>query len=436
MADAVTLVGSGDDWLAGGRPPQQPADLDQVVGQSLGKYHIDSFLGAGAMGRVYLAHHLDLQRNCALKILLPQRASQDADYVHRFFDEGRAAAQLVHPNIVTVHALGQVEHLYFLEMEYVPGRSLGHILTDEQRLEPILAASIAMHVADGLAVAHSEGIVHRDLKPDNILMSLRGVPKITDFGLCKRIDQAPGNGQTRLAGTPHFMAPELFRGLPPTPASDIYALGVTLYLAAAGRLPYDHDTVVGLAAQVVDEPLVPVRTLNPRIPLELAECVALFLDKAPENRPQDGLAASALLKACIGKSRDLRGMVAEAFQGHPTATVRADDDDFEIEIALPNARRQRVLVSRIDRHSVEAFVRVSSLCGRATQTLYEAALKMNGDMAHGGIGLREIGGEWWFEVSDTYPRMTVDPEEIRHSVYEVAALADSIERLLSSEDRY
>ena len=81
-------------------------------------------------------------------------------------------------------------------------------------------------------------------------------------------------------------------------------------------------------------------------------------------------------------------------------------------------------------------MRVSSLCGRATQTLYEAALKMNGDMAHGGIGLREIGGEWWFEVSDTYPRMTVDPEEIRHSVYEVAALADSIEKLLSSEDRY
>jgi serine/threonine protein kinase len=436
MVDALTLIGSEDDWLAGGRPQSSPDDLDRVVGRALGKYQIDSFLGSGAMGRVYLAHHVDLQRNCALKILLPQRAAQDADYVRRFFDEGRAAAQLVHANIVTVHALGQIEHFHFLEMEYVPGRSLGQVLDEEQRLEPVLAAAIAMQVADGLAFAHSEGIVHRDLKPDNILMSLRGIPKITDFGLCKRIDEAPGPGQTRLAGTPHFMAPELFRGMPPTPATDIYALGVTLYLAVAGRLPYDHDTVVGLANRVADDPLVPVRTLNPKIPLELAECVSLFLDKVPENRPQNGLAAATLLKACIGKSRDLRGMVREAFQGHSSAKVSMVDDDFEIEIALPNARRQIVRVSRVDRHSVEAFVRVSSLCGHATQSLYEAALKMNGDMAHGGIGLRQIGGEWWFEVSDTYPRMTVDPEEIRHSVFEVAALADSIEKLLSSEDRY
>jgi serine/threonine protein kinase len=158
----------GDTEIPDG--PDHSADghrLLQLVGGDLHVYRIDSLLGRGGMGWVFLAQHRDLERPCALKILAPTLAAKDPDYVARFENEGRAAASLVHPNIVTTHAIGAFDDLYFLEMEFLRGRSLQQRLKDGP-LAPIEATSIAAGVAAGLAVAHREGIVHRDLKPDTV----------------------------------------------------------------------------------------------------------------------------------------------------------------------------------------------------------------------------------------------------------------------------
>jgi len=186
---------------------------------------------------VYLAHHRDLERACALKILLPELAEKDSDYVARFRNEGRAAAALVHPNVITIHAVGQDRGLNFSR--------------DGIRARPVAAAHDHRRTATGPAAGdgpgrpHSptgspkriaRGIVHRDLKPDNVLMTLQGVPKLADFGLAKRvIREGEVNLPDGLCGTPQFMAPELFQGVEAGPASDVYALGISYFLMLAGR---------------------------------------------------------------------------------------------------------------------------------------------------------------------------------------------------------
>ena len=144
------------------------------------------------MGKVYLAHHLDLERQCALKILAPQIVDNDINYVARFQQEAKAAASLVHPHIVTVHAMGESDGLYFIEMEFVPGSSLNQLIKEQRRLTPARSTVLATEIAEGLSAAHRSGIVHRDLKSDNVLITLRGEAKIGDFGLAKRVYHEDG----------------------------------------------------------------------------------------------------------------------------------------------------------------------------------------------------------------------------------------------------
>ncbi|MFM8582973.1 MAG: methionine adenosyltransferase domain-containing protein, partial [Planctomycetaceae bacterium] len=162
VPSAVTLANAAEPAPP---PTNQP---DPLLGSDFHVYQVESVLGQGGMGRVYLARHRDLHRRCALKILLPELVERQSNFIERFMNEGRAAAALSHPNIITVHAVGQERDTYFLEMEFVPGRSLGRVLHDEQRLNPLKATLLAARIADGLAEAHRLGIVHRDLKPDNV----------------------------------------------------------------------------------------------------------------------------------------------------------------------------------------------------------------------------------------------------------------------------
>ncbi|MFN9199462.1 MAG: protein kinase domain-containing protein, partial [Planctomycetaceae bacterium] len=134
--------------------PAEPVPPDPLVGADLGVYHLDSLLGRGGMGKVYLARHRDLHRLCALKVLMPELVRDDRQYVDRFLNEGRAAAAMIHPNVITVHAVGQLDDLYFLEMEFVAGRSLRQIIRDEHVLSPVKATAVAARIADGLAEAH------------------------------------------------------------------------------------------------------------------------------------------------------------------------------------------------------------------------------------------------------------------------------------------
>jgi serine/threonine-protein kinase len=388
------------------------------------------------MGRVYLAHHLDLERPCALKILLPELARQDQDYVARFENEGRNAAKLVHPNIITVHANGEDRGFHFLEMEFVPGRSLRQLIEDEQRLPPLRATALAARIADGLAEAHRAGIIHRDLKPDNVLMTLQGVPKIADFGLAKRVVLEGGlNLPDGLCGTPQYMAPELFQGMEAGPATDVYALGVSYFLMLTGRCPFSGDTLNGLMTCLVNEPLPNVRRIVPEVSLEMAECLTMMLDKNPANRPPDGIKAAQLLQAILGQSRDLDTLLAEAFRDDPrVGWAREGGQRFRLTVQLPGARRQAVYVEPSAHGSAERLLLIYSTCCAAQPAYYEAALRLNSVMPHGSVAIREMGGESKFVVIDTYPRSTVGAEEIRRSTHEVASRADAIEKLLTGLD--
>src|SRR5262245_1485211 len=436
---AETIL-SGTAPGQGGEVPAEAtaaaSEPDPLVGTDLAIYRIDALLGHGGMGRVYLAHHLDLERPCALKILLPELAEQDADYVARFRHEGRNAARLVHPNIITVHATGEDRGFHYLEMEFVPGRSLRQLIEDEQRLSPLRATALAARIADGLAEAHREGIIHRDLKPDNVLMTLQGVPKLADFGLAKRVVREGGmNLPDGLCGTPKFMAPELFQGVEASPVTDVYALGVSYFLMLTGRCPYNGDTLNKLMTCLVDEPLPNVRRIVADVSLEIAECLNMMLDKNPANRPRDAIKAAQLLQAILGQSRDLDTLLAEAFRDDPRVHwSRERGQRYRLVVQLPASRRQVVYIEPSAHGSAERLLLIFSTCCAAQPAYYEAALRLNSEMPHGSVAIREMGGEMKFVVVDTYPRSTVDAEEIRRSTHEVASRADAIEKLLTGLD--
>lgn len=407
-------------------------ELSHLVGSRLHVYDVLSRLGRGAMGQVFLAGHGRLARKCALKVLLP-KATRDPKFLQRFLNEGQAAAALVHPNIVTTHAIGSESGVYFLEMEFVAGRSLQWMVHEEGRLDPLRATALCARVAEGLAEAHRAGIIHRDLKLDNILLTLQGAPKLGDFGLAKAVVGATDD----LAGTPNYMAPELFALQPPTPASDVYALGVCYFVLLTGRFPFVGRTLVELMESVVNDPLPNVRQEFPNIPLEMCECLAMMLSKTPANRPQDGVAAAQLLNAVCGQMRDLHSLMHDAFDGAPgIAWKRADGEGYTLDVSIPDGRRQSLRIEPSDHSLSERLLLISSVCCDAQPAFYETALRLNSDIPHGGLAVRDVNGAAKFVMVDTYPRATVDAEEIRRSVLEVAARADAVEKLLTGKDEH
>jgi hypothetical protein len=426
---------SADHWAS--RQPRagehQAADLTDLIGDRMGDYEINSLLGRGGMGYVFHARHVHLDRNSALKILAPELVSKDPDYLDRFIHEGQAMAAMQHPNIVSIYNIERVNGYQCLDMEYIPGRSLQQLIRDH-RLPVERILFLGAEIARGLAEAHNQGILHRDLKPDNILMTLTGVPKIGDFGLAKRL--TPGQQQQLLpAGTPHYMAPELFQGGQPTPATDVYALGVCLFQMLAGRVPFSQPGMNALIGVVTSQPPPSLRILRPDIPLEMAEIIHQMLDKVPENRPATGIEAAAMLDAVIGGLPDLQTLVNEAFEFEPTVLWKPVGATFELEVKLSRGRHQRLKIEATGGSARERILKISSLCCPAVPQYYEKALRLNDQITHGALMIHEIDGVPWFVMQNCYPRFTVDAEEVRRSVLEIGFHADAIEKELTGEDR-
>ena len=244
---------------------------DALLGRQLGEYRIESILGRGSMACVYKAKHLGLHRPCALKVIDPALVMKQPVTREQFWAEARVAANLLHPNIVTIHNLGSAFAFHFIEMEYVPGgMTLRESLVREGPLEPIRASELTRQVVLALGAAHDSGLVHRDIKPANVLLTPRGVAKLADFGLVSRLDEL-AQGGAPLAGTPTFMAPELFRGTPASPRSDFYALGVMLFYTLSGRLPFSADKISQLIQLHQDQPVPDVREIVASVPVVLVE---------------------------------------------------------------------------------------------------------------------------------------------------------------------
>lgn len=417
----------------------ETAEPDQLIGHQLGVYRIDSLLGAGAMGRVYLAFHRDLERFSALKILPPRLIEEEPHYIERFLEEGKAAASLVHPNIVTTHAIGRERGHYYLEMEFIAGQTLRQLIDAEGALDPLRATAIAARMADGLAFAHQHNILHRDVKPDNLLLSHQGVPKLVDFGLAKRVVldvAAPPPSRTELVGTPPYMAPELFRGVQPSILSDLYALGVSYFEMLTGQLPFPKRALTQLINDIVTVEIPSPRTINPRVPLEIAEVASRLVDHTIENRPASAWEAFQLLEAILGQAETLETLLAAAFRNYRGVSWQRlqGTDGYRIAVDIPDGRRQTVILQPTSHAIADRLLTITSVCSPAMPHYFETALRLNSEILHGALGIREIDGQPMFVMIDNYPRATVDAEEIRRTVIEVAFRADAVERLLTNSD--
>ena len=420
---------------SGGPKASQANEVDELIGQNLGVYTCDALLGAGAMGRVYLARHRDLHRKCALKILPPSLASRDPAYVARFMNEGQAAAALNHPNIVTIHAIGEERKYHFLEMEFVAGRSLRELVEDDGPQTPTRATALTLRIAEGLAAAHSAGILHRDLKPDNVMLTHQGVPKITDFGLAKRVVISSNAVETQeFAGTPGFMAPELFENHPATMASDVYSLGACYFYLLTGRMPFMKDTLNELIQSVIHDSLPSFRSFRRQIPMEMAECATMLLAKAASNRPKSAIEAAQLLQAVLGQAEDIESLLQKAFANQQEIRWKREGDRYRINLNFSGGRHQTVFVEPSEHAAADRLLKISSVCCPALSVYFEPALRLNSEILHGALAIAEIDKEAAFVMVDNYPLATVDPEEIRRSVLEVAHRADAIEKLLTGLD--
>ncbi len=248
-------------------------------------YEILQRLGVGGMGVVYKARHLGLKRLVAVKMIRSGSEAR-ADHLSRFRVEAEAVARLRHPNIIQIYDIGEADGLPFVALELLDGGGLDDRLAgNPQAARP--AAELMVTLARAVHVAHQAGIVHRDLKPTNVLYSSDGVPKITDFGLAKRIDSDAEHTQSgQIMGSPSYMAPEQARGdsRKVGPAADVYALGAILYEMLTGRPPFKGETPIETVRQVVDDDPVAPSRLVPRVSRDLETICLKCLQKEPARR--------------------------------------------------------------------------------------------------------------------------------------------------------
>jgi tRNA A-37 threonylcarbamoyl transferase component Bud32 len=246
-------------------------------------YEILGELGKGGMGVVYKARQSDLDRHCALKMILASEQTAD-ETLARFHTEAEAIARLQHPNIVQVFQVGDHQGRPFLALEFCPGGTLEKKLAGTPLL-PREAAALVRTLAEAMQAAHQANVIHRDLKPANVLLAADGTPKVTDFGLARKLDD---RGQTRtgaILGTPSYMAPEQAAGRKEVgPSADVYALGVILYECLTGRPPFKAAEVYETLTQVIANDPVPPRRLNPQVPADLETICLKCLHKVPARR--------------------------------------------------------------------------------------------------------------------------------------------------------
>jgi serine/threonine protein kinase len=273
-----------------------------VVGELIAdRYELEELVGSGGMSSVYRAHDSLLERHVALKVMHEQLLTE-GDHVERFRREARLAAQLSHPNIVTVIDRGEQEGRQFIVFEYVEGENLKALIEREAPLPERDAIELALQVADGLAFAHANGLVHRDVKPQNVLLTDDGRAKVTDFGIARSIDVHRGLTQTgTVMGTSDYISPEQARGGPVDACSDIYSLGAVLYELLAGDVPFRGDNFVSVAMRHINEPPPSVRERRPELSPRVDAAIRKAMAKDPDDRFASMEAFAAELRACLAE---------------------------------------------------------------------------------------------------------------------------------------
>ena len=265
---------------------------------SISHYRIVSKIGAGGMGEVYLAEDTKLDRQVALKIL-PQEFAQDSDRMNRFVREAKSASALNHPNIITIHEVGEVEGTHFIASEYIQGETL-HTRLKQTPLDLRTTLDIAIQIASALNAAHKAGIIHRDIKPENVMIRPDGVVKILDFGIAKlstkRAEPTDEEAATALKqqgtspgviiGTANYMSPEQARGKDVSAQSDIFSFGIVLYEMVTGQRAFIGENAVDVIGAILHKEPTPLNQLAPELPHEIERIINKTLRKDPDVRYQ------------------------------------------------------------------------------------------------------------------------------------------------------
>jgi len=256
-------------------------------GVVLGDFVIESSVGKGGMGEVYVARQLSLDREVALKVLKAQ-FSNDAEYTDGLFREAKAAAKLSHPNIVQAYAVGEDNGIYYFAMEFVKGETMKQVLKREQKINPEKAAKITRDIASALDAAWREQkLVHQDIKPDNIMLDGNNFAKLADLGLA-RVAENDKHFEVgdEVMGTPQYISPEQLTGVPTDVRSDIYSLGATFYQFVTGEFPYRAANSDDIAKMHVAGKLTPPKELNPELPEAVNAIIVKMMARNPEDRYQ------------------------------------------------------------------------------------------------------------------------------------------------------
>src|SRR5512134_1927239 len=248
------------------------------------RYQLLERLGSGGMSDVFRARDLMLERSVAIKVL-HEHYSQDESFQQRFRQEARAAANLSHPNIVTVHDFGLDHGQLFIVMEYVPGKDLKTLLRQRGRYSVEEAIPLIVQACAGIGYAHRAGLVHCDIKPHNMIVTPDSRLKVTDFGIARALSTImPDERADVVWGSPQYFSPEQAVGEAPSPASDVYSLGIVLYETITGALPFNAPTSDELARMHLEENPIPPSEYIPDIPTALEQIVLKVLSKEPAAR--------------------------------------------------------------------------------------------------------------------------------------------------------
>ena len=275
-----------------------PTDDPQMLGR-LGGYEVSGVIGSGGMGVVLKGFDGPLDRTVAIKVLAPRLASSGAAR-RRFAREAKAAATVLHPNVIVIHGVSNDGPLPFLVMPYLRGESLQRRLDRQGPLSAEEIVRIAQQVASGLAAAHGQGLVHRDIKPANILLE-EGVERVTltDFGLARAVDDASLTRSGVIAGTPQYMSPEQACGDNVDARSDLFSLGSVMYAMCTGRPPFRAETSYGVLRRITDTEPRAIREVNPNIPEWLERIIQRLLAKSLDDRIPTADHVATLLQKCL-----------------------------------------------------------------------------------------------------------------------------------------
>jgi serine/threonine-protein kinase len=305
------------------------------------RYRLDHKIGSGGMADVWLAEDTELDRNVAIKIL-HDRFAQDKEFVQRFQREAQSAAGLQHPNVVGIFDRGAFGDTYFIAMEYVDGPSLKDLVKGGMSTQD--AINFTRQILNAARFAHRKGIVHRDLKPQNVLIDDEGRVRVADFGIARAGENSDITATGSVMGTAQYISPEQAQGKPTTPRSDIYSIGVILYEALTGRVPFQGESAVAVALKQVSEAPRRPSAINPNVPPALDAVVMRALAKDPDARFRD---ADAFLKALDAaekapdtpRAQDTAAYAAVSPEG--VAAIPAEEEAYGEEEWERDRRRRR-----------------------------------------------------------------------------------------------